>query len=141
MEHRWRVSAKHTCHACCGSERPRRSRGVKYPVMRAAEKCADPNTRLIAHDCSDHHIAPRCPCMLRCREDGGEHDGCRMEDRSIVDIILLHHMRGGPVYQGSEQRRGAPARGQDFARAIAWTHRGGELLQDADRLRVAAREG
>jgi hypothetical protein len=64
-----------------------------------------------------------------------------MEDGSIVDVVLLHHVRGSCVHQGGEQRRSAPARDQDFARAFARPHRRGELLQNADWLRVAARQG
>ncbi len=122
VEHGLSVGAEQAGDRGCGSQRACGPGGVKGMVMGAAEVGTDPDSGLVARHCGDQQVPARSPGLLRGGECCGEHHGRRMEDRPVVNVVLLHHVRRSPVYQRGEEGRDTPARDQDLTGTIGRSH-------------------
>jgi hypothetical protein len=97
-------------------------------IMRTPEEFAGTDADLITdHRCRDE-IAARRAEILGKRKGGRKHHGGGMEDRTVMDIVLLGNVRRGGIHQGSEERRSHCARGQDLSATDGRAHGGCEPL-------------
>ena len=140
MEHDLFVSAQKVGDGGRG-ERARRPGRVEDLVVRTAEVASHPHPGLVAGHRGGDQVSSRGPGLLGCGEGGREDHGRRVENRGVVEVVLLDNVRRGAVHERGEERRGAPARDQDLARPFGRSHGLGESFENADRPRVLAGEG
>src|SRR5690606_38137623 len=122
---------------CRGKGAGRRG-GVKDAVVRATEEFANANARLVAGDRCDEQVATGFAKILRGSQRSREHHGSRVQNRTVVQIILLHQMGAGSVYQRSEIGRTAAAADQDARRTRSRSHLLRVALKQWDTVRASA---
>jgi len=60
--------------------------------VRAAEKFTDANTRFITGDSGEDQFAAGFAQVLGASQHRREHHCCRVQDRAVVQVILLHQV-------------------------------------------------
>src|ERR687894_2665822 len=99
-------------------EGARSSGGVEDLVVGSAEVSSYPHPHLVAGHRGGNHVLPRGAGLLGGGEGGREDHGRGVKDGGVMEVVLLHNVRGGAVHERGEERRGAPAGGQDLARSL-----------------------
>src|SRR5580698_9930197 len=88
---------------------------MKNPVVRSTEEFADSDTHFITCDGRGNELfAASAECLSGgpcCREN----DGCRVQDRTIVEVILFSEVRCSGVDHGREERASGSPGDQHFA--------------------------
>ncbi|MNI48867.1 hypothetical protein D3C73_1034540 [compost metagenome] len=123
-----------------GGQGAGRARRVENLVVRAPQEFTHPDAHFIARNRRHQQVTARTAQRLRNRQRGREHYGGRMEHRTVVDVVLLHHVGRRRVHHGGKQGRGAAAVDQHFAGSIGRPHRSGIAVYGQHRARRRAGE-
>src|SRR3546814_8631293 len=93
---------------------------MKNLVVRSAQEFAYAYADFVAGYRGGQQVFARASQRLRHGDSRREDHGGRMKHRSVMDVVLLDHMRGGGIDHGREQRTGRFACDQVLGWAAAW---------------------
>ena len=99
------------------------ARCMKDAVVRAPKEFSDADADFITRNAGRQQVSPACPERLRDRKRCGENDSRRVENSSVVYVILLGGVGRSGVHDRGYERAGAAPMYEDFARPVHRPHR------------------
>src|SRR5690606_35657446 len=140
VQHLFGIQAQQPGHRDGRRQRAHRAGGVEDLVVRAPQEFAYAYAHFVARHRSHEQVLARAAQRLGYRQRGWKHHGGRVEHRTVVHVVLFHHVCRRGVDHGGEQWRGLPPSDQYLRWSVGWTHGRRIALDGLHRPRARARQ-